>query len=57
MGINEQIKQAATVADIRRLAATEQQMASRKTLRKRTRLCKQRLAQLEKEVASAKQNR
>lgn len=57
MGINEQIKRAATVADIRRLAATEQQMASRKTLRKRTRLCKQCLSQLEKEVAPAKKTR
>ncbi len=45
MGINEQIKTAATKAEVTRLASTLQPMASQKTLRRRKRLVKQRLSE------------
>lgn len=41
MGINEQIKQAKSLNELRMLAAERQPMASERTLRRRARLVKQ----------------
>ena len=57
IGTNELIKQAGSVAEVQMLGNTHQDRASAKTLRRRQRLVKRRLAELEKGVVPSKTSR